>query len=169
VLITHDRHVIRSVADAIVEVGHGKARWYDGSYEELQERRSDVPGTSAGAAPSRPADQRSGTRPGGVDGRGNGGKGGRRADAEQRNARYQATKDLRREVTGLEAGLATVEKEVADLTRQMADPDVYEDGDTIKRLVTRHGVAKDRAGELLTAWEDAQLRLDAAEAELEVS
>ncbi len=168
ILITHDRHVIRSVADAIVEVGSGTATWYDGSYEELQERRGDVPGTAAGAAPQRPADQRSGSRSAGADGGGRGGKGGKRADAEQRNARYQATKDLRREVGRLEMELGKVEKDVAYLNRQLADPDVYEDGQKVKDLVERHGAAKERSAELLAAWEDAQSRLDDAEAKLEV-
>ncbi len=39
-LITHDRHVIRGVADAIIEVDGGRARWFDGTYEELLARRA---------------------------------------------------------------------------------------------------------------------------------
>jgi ATP-binding cassette, subfamily F, member 3 len=72
VLITHDRHVIRSTADAIVEVGGGRATWFDGTFEELLWRRDDRD---------------------------------KRREAERRNARHRATKDLKRTVDRLEREL----------------------------------------------------------------
>ncbi|GGI09553.1 ribosomal protection-like ABC-F family protein [Egicoccus halophilus] len=187
-LITHDRHVIRGVADAIVEVGGGRARWFDGTFEELQSRRAANPGARGGAPTSRrPADGRpAGTSPaaGSGNGRGGNGRGGegrggegrggegrgpvdKRRAAERRNARHQATKDLKREVARVEKELARVEARVAELTRELADPDVYADGNRVKGLVAEHGQAKDRASDLMTAWEDAQTRLEQAEAEIE--
>ncbi|MFA9446822.1 ABC-F family ATP-binding cassette domain-containing protein [Egicoccus sp. AB-alg6-2] len=158
-LITHDRHVIRGVADAIVEVGGGRARWFDGTYEELQWRRDAEPGPGR-SAPSG----RSGAAPGG---RGGGGADDKRRAAESRNARHRATKDLRREVGRLEDELTRVEQRVAELTRELADPGVYGDPDRVKALVAEYGQAKDRAAGLLTAWEDAQTRLEQAEAALD--
>jgi ATP-binding cassette, subfamily F, member 3 len=181
VLITHDRHVIRSVADAIVEVGDGRARWFDGTYEELLARQ-DVVASSARGGPSsagrggagaggggggsegrrgRPTDGR--PQPG-VDGARSGGK---RAEAERRNARYRATKDLRRAVSRLEDDLGRVEAEIATLQQRLADPDVYADGTRVKELVAQHGAAKDRAQELLERWERTQLELERAEASVD--
>ena len=60
-LITHDRHVIRAVADAIIEVDHGKARWFDGTYEELLERRATAAPRAGSGAP-RPSSQGGGAR-----------------------------------------------------------------------------------------------------------
>jgi hypothetical protein len=58
---------------------------------------------------------------------------------------------------------------VAALTRQLADPAVYEDGERVKALVADHGAAKDRAASLMDEWERAQLALEEAEAEVEAS
>jgi ATP-binding cassette, subfamily F, member 3 len=185
VLITHDRHVIRSVADVIVEVGDGHARWFDGTYEELLARRAHgVGGGTASPTPSAGA----GSAGAGSGGRGSGGSGGRRgqptdgrpraegdggrggdkrAAAERRNARYRATKDLRREVAKVEGALGRVEAEIAALQHQLADPDVYADGARVKELVAQHGAAKDRAQELFERWERSQLALERAEASID--
>jgi ATP-binding cassette, subfamily F, member 3 len=177
VLITHDRHVIRSVADAVVEVGEGHARWFDGTYEELLGRRTDVAGVGRGGPSSagrggagasgsegrrgRPTDGR--PRPGDDGAR----SGGKRAEAERRNARYRATKDLRRAVARLEDDLGRVEAEIATLQQRLADPDVYADGTRVKELVAQHGAAKDRAQELFERWERTQLELERAEASVD--
>ncbi len=179
-LITHDRHVIRSSADAIVEVGEGEANWFDGTLEELLLRREPPisagvqgsaqdrartgaggpkGGTAAAAAPTSrrpPPDGRSDTATAGKD--------SKRQAAERRNARHRATKDLKREVERLERDLGRIEGEVADLNRQLADQATYEDPEQVRVLVEQHGQAKDRAAELLARWEQAQLALDEAEA-----
>jgi ATP-binding cassette, subfamily F, member 3 len=157
VLITHDRHVIRGAADAIVEVGGGSARWFDGTFEELLWRRDGA----AQGAPDRRADGRRPTPPDRDR--------DKRREAERRNARHRATKEHRRTVDRLERELGQVEGRVADLTRQLGDPAVYEDGQKVKELVAQHAEAKDRASALMERWEAAQLALEAAEEEVEAS
>jgi ATP-binding cassette, subfamily F, member 3 len=158
VLITHDRHVIRGAADAIVEVGGGSARWFDGTFEELLWRRDG--GAAVGDRPAatspRPASPSDRDRD-------------KRREAERRNARHRATKDLKRTVDRLERELGRVEAEVAALTRQLADPAVYQDTERVKTLISEHGAAKDRAGSLMDEWERAQLALEEAEAEVEAA
>jgi len=197
VLITHDRHVIRATADMIVEFSHGGLSVFEGTYEELLERRgggaagagSQVAAGSAkvGSGAQRTDRSASGTgrsapaRPTASAGLGSTGEQRRRGpstpasaaarkdpetrrrEAERRNARYQATRDLKREVGRIERALGKVEAEIAELNRTLADPDVYADGGRVKELVARHGAAKDEAAELLERWERTQTRLEAAE------
>ena len=151
-LITHDRHVIRSTADAVVEVEDGRARWFDGTYEELLER----PGSRAELRDASAPERQGSTGPSRHR--------EKQREAERRNARHRATKSLRGSVLELEERLATVEAEVAELTRQLADPAVYEDTARVKELVARHGVVKDEAARLFERWEEAQLELESAEA-----
>jgi ATP-binding cassette, subfamily F, member 3 len=155
-LITHDRHVIRAVADAIIEVDGGRARWFDGTYEELLERRASA--TSRSTPSPSGGGRRAGKGPRAdspVD---------KRREAEQRQARHAATKDLKREVSKVERELAKAEAAVAELTRELADPAVYDDPDRVRDLVARHGAAKDHASQLMQRWERASVALEQAEA-----
>jgi ATP-binding cassette, subfamily F, member 3 len=155
VLITHDRHVIRSVADHVIEVGDGRAVLHAGDYEHLTWRHGGDP-TGLGAAPVAAVSAAERSR-----------EEDKRREAERRNARYRATKDLRRRVDRLEAQVERAEAEVADLTRRLADPSVYDDEAAVRDLVAQHSAAKDRAVELTDAWEEAILALEAAEARVE--
>jgi ATP-binding cassette, subfamily F, member 3 len=161
-LVTHDRHVIRAVADAVIEVEGGRATWFDGTYEELLDRRQD--GGPAATTAARPTRVDGARRPDPAGGGPRAGARDKRREAERRQARHAATRDLKREVTKVERELARAEATVADLTRQLADPDVYADADRVKDLVARHGAAKDEAAGLMVAWERASLALEEAEA-----
>jgi ATP-binding cassette, subfamily F, member 3 len=171
VLITHDRHVIRGTADAIIEVQDGRARWFDGTYEELSWRHeqaaADVPGagTEPGRGTGRAAREPS-PSPRAASGRDDRQR-AKREEARRRNARHRATRDLRDRVERVEQALVTAEAEVAELTRTLADPQVYDDGERVRELVSRHGDAKDRASRLLDEWEEAQVALEEAEATVE--
>ena len=53
---------------------------------------------------------------------------------------------------------------MAELQRRLADPDLYQDGEQVKLLVSAHDDAKERAGSLMDQWLEAQGALDRAEA-----
>jgi hypothetical protein len=61
-----------------------------------------------------------------------------------------------------ERELAKAEAEVADLGRQMSDPEVFTDPERATELAKAFGDAKDRAGTLMDEWESAATALEAA-------
>jgi ATP-binding cassette, subfamily F, member 3 len=164
-LITHDRHVIRNVADGIIEVAGGRARFFDCTYEDYLERRASGR-TSPQTAPVPTSRASATSKAGPQPARPSGPSRDKRREAEQRQQHHAATKDLKKEVSRVEKALARAEGQVADLTRAMADPAVYDDTDRVRRLVDEHASAKDEAAALMDRWEAAQIALEEAESSL---
>ena len=191
-LVSHDRYLIREVCDGLVAVRNGTVRMYAGVDEAVLSPRSGAaagpaarPTAPSVRPPSGPA--KKGARPVGPtsaasagptaaanagaparqaahgDRVAHGDRGAKkRTEAEQRNARHSATKELRKQVDKLERDLGRAEAEVADLQRQLADPAVYADNEQVQDLVRRHDEAKDRARGLMDGWMSASEDLERA-------
>ena len=147
-LVSHDRHLIRAVADDLLEIRDGTVRLHHGVDEGV------LTPSFEGGKVGPTSDRAQGKSIRGAK---------KRADAEARQARYAATKDLKADVSRLERELAAAEREVAELDRRLADPDLYEKNDEVAEIAKRFGVAKDAAAALMDEWERAATRLEEAE------
>jgi ATP-binding cassette, subfamily F, member 3 len=164
VLITHDRYLIRSVANAIIEVNAGAATLFSGDFEYYAAKRGldiETRGAVEGratprgieAAPERPRESAADAAA------------RKRSEAEERNRRYRRTRDLRRALDRIEADAATAQAELEEATAMLADPATYADGEAVRRLIERHNAAKDRTEGFAAEWERVSAELEAAEAE----
>jgi ATP-binding cassette subfamily F protein 3 len=142
VLITHDRHLISSVANRIVEVVDGRLTTYDGDYDYYLSKRDGQ------ATVLREPDRvRRPDRP-------------RPPRAQPNNL-----KRLRDSVARIEREMAAVEAEVGRISNRLAGPAVYATGgDEVADLSLEYEVKTKRLQELESAWEEAAGLLEAQEA-----
>jgi ATP-binding cassette subfamily F protein 3 len=169
-LVSHDRHLIDSVATHVMEVVDGRAVLREGGMDEhpmdwITTRRTDPNasiGTGRGAGPAKP--KAAGSPENKAD--------ARRAAAKQResvSARTNLTKnikDLKKALGPIEKAVGTAESLVVDLTRQLGEPGVYDDVAKAATLVDRHGKAKEQASQLSATWEQLAEALETAESRL---
>ena len=129
VLITHDRHLIRSIADRIVEVTAGQARSFAGDYEYYLERTA-----AEVAVPERKPAPRTNTK---------------REEAEARQARSR----LKSAVRKIESELEATHSEMETLGAMLADPGFYTSGESVGEAVRDYERLQERVGELEAEWE----------------
>jgi ATP-binding cassette subfamily F protein 3 len=142
VLITHDRHLIRSVAHNLVEVRNGRAIWHEGVPDRV------LYPVKADAAPTP-------TRHGATE---------RRSDSPAtRKPRKGKPRDpaqgLRRKLERAERDWETAEAAVLEVQGRLADSDLYRDPDRAAAVVAEHEAAKDAAAALMADWERLSAQL----------
>ena len=142
ILVTHDRYLIREVADSLVVVRGGTAVFHDGMDESLLTPPS----------PERIEQRRPPANSGRTD--------RKREEAEQRNASHQQTRDVKKKVARIEREWEKAEGIVAELQRSLADPATYEDSARVVELTRGLDESKQQASELMAVWEAATLELE---------
>jgi len=164
VLISHDRHFIDGVVDEVWEVKDGRVTPFPGSYSDYLERvaRGDRPQpfaltgerqrkaapVAAAPEPSEPANR----------------KAERRAEAELRQRRTAATRDLRKAAEAAEARVQSLEERLDGLRAQQADPAHYANPQAVREVAQQVASIEAELAVAYEKWEGATSALEAAEA-----
>jgi ATP-binding cassette subfamily F protein 3 len=122
VFISHDVYFIRSLANHVVHINAGQLTHYPGGYQYYLDKTAagEREGLTAGQSPAKESEAQKADRPGVRT------KEQKRLEAEQRQARSRARKDLQLEVHRLEKRIHDLEERQLELTAELEKPETYE-------------------------------------------
>jgi ATP-binding cassette subfamily F protein 3 len=164
VLISHDRHFIDGVCNAVWDVRDGRVTPYPGHYSDYLARRErgDVPaplplhgeaGRRAVAAPVEAEPDKRASR-----------RDDRRREAEARQKRSAVTRPLRAAAEAAEAHAQALEARLQALRATQADPAHYADSVAVQRVAREAAEVQGALDAAYSAWEAAVAALEEAEA-----
>ncbi|HEY3092284.1 MAG TPA: ABC-F family ATP-binding cassette domain-containing protein [Vicinamibacterales bacterium] len=184
IFVSHDRYFVERLATKIIEVGHGDALVYPGTYSEFlwskehqgenpksqipnpkpqiptpKSQKSPKPEAQATPRAQLPTPRGAGSRIPLDSARGNPDPGSRderkRADAE-RKKKQRAADALQKRIADLESRIAEREAQVKELEAAMAAPGFYENLQAAKPVTDRHQALMWEVGDLIAQWEALQ-------------
>ena len=145
--ITHDRTLIREVANKIIEIREGRIRVFPGRYDDYLYRQ----GPEVKATPETLRNIRESTLPGSPARD----RQRRRkiAEGHLRNTHYQAINPVRKRIAEIESEVAGKSKRLAEVEARLADPAHYKEGRKVAETNREYRALKDSIRSLTAEWD----------------
>ena len=161
VLISHDEHLVRAVANKVVDVRDRTVTVYDGDYDYFLFKRAELEARAAGEGQSAPASAaRSVAEDAPTTGRNVKTREQRRAEAEERNRRNRALRKERERLRQVAAALEPAQARLAELETLMADQELYNDAKRFDECMSEYTALSKKIPALEQEWLELTERLE---------
>jgi ATP-binding cassette subfamily F protein 3 len=153
IVVSHDRHLLRTVTDEFLLVAEGRAQAFDGDLDDYRDWLNER---------QRAANRDAGPR---IAGSGNGAaerRDQKRQEAERRQQLAVKRKPLEKQARALEQRLETLHAEQRTVEIILADPASYDDAskNRLKELLLRKAELDREVAKLETEWLEVQEALE---------
>jgi len=173
ILISHDEHLVRAVANKVVDVRDHKVTVYDGDYDyflfKLAELQAAAQGETSsktvssygtsGARAVKSAAPEAGQAAG--SSRNVKTKEQRRAEAEERNRRSRALRETKKRLDEVEAALTPAHKRYDELMTLMADEALYNDPQKFDECMAEYQALSKKIPALEAEWLELSEKMEA--------
>lgn len=173
ILISHDEHLVRAVANKVVDVRDHKVTVYDGDYDYFLFKLAELQAAAQGETSSKTVSSygTSGARAvksaGSEAGQAAGAsrnvktKEQRRAEAEERNRRSRALRETKKRLDEVEAALTPAHKRYDELMTLMADEALYNDPQKFDECMAEYQALSKKIPALEAEWLELSEKMEA--------
>lgn len=173
ILISHDEHLVRAVANKVVDVRDHKVTVYDGDYDyflyKLAELQAAAQGETSSKAMSSYGTSGARTNKSAVPEAGQTAgasrnvktKEQRRAEAEERNRRSRALRETKKRLDEVEAALTPAHKRYDELMMLMADEALYNDPQKFDECMAEYQALSKKIPALEAEWLELSEKMEA--------
>jgi ATP-binding cassette subfamily F protein 3 len=169
IIVSHDRYFVEKLATKIIEIGHGEAVVYPGTYSEFlwskaqgsthgsqpSTAKTPTPKTQLPAAKAKTASTHAATpQPKAAPAKDD--REDRKRIEVERKKKQRAAESLQKRISDLEVRIAEREARVKELEATMSAPGFYDDREASKEVIARHQALMWEVGDLMGQWEALQ-------------
>jgi len=148
ILVSHDVDFLRPIASKVVDIRKGKLKTYLGDIDYFLSKR-DLSSLERDTVVSEKKERTEGSNR----------KEQKRIEAELRQQKHNATKNLVKEISRWEIKISSFENLIKDLESKLADPTIYIDGDAAKDITNRFNKTKSELESANKKWEELTEKL----------
>ena len=173
ILISHDEHLVRAVANKVVDVRDHKVTVYDGDYDYFLFKLAELQAVAQGVTSSKTVSSygTSGARAVKSSGPEAGQAAGssrnvktreqRRAEAEERNRRSRALRETKKRLDEVEAALTPAHKRYDELMTLMADEALYNNPQKFDECMAEYQALSKKIPALEAEWLELSEKMEA--------